>query len=113
MGLKRYDISKEVLPYVNYKWNQLVEIYTQLGDIDNLIKLLEKKDTEESINTLIRLYFAMGDTENTIRKLREKEKRYKLNEDDILIMANVYYAKRDFKQALNILKGHIKKHIQN
>lgn len=115
MELKRYDISKQVLPYVNYKWNQILEIYTQLGDIEKLIDLLKKKKTKDSMNTLIYLYFSMGDRENTLKTLKEKERLFGLDENDLLIMANVYYSKRQFNRALNILKNHIKNltEIQN
>ena len=107
LSLGRYDIAKKYMDYLELTEKERMLVYTGTGDIEGLIEILKTKEDRESLIKLTELLFAVGDGEGVLKTAKRFENLYGRNEKIDLLRARVLFARREYSEALKILKPYL------
>ena len=107
LSFRKYNIAAELMKYLKLPLRVKQVIYENLGEIEKLIIVLDKLGTEEALFEEAYILFNLGENDKALKVLEKLEKRYGLNEKVVLLKADIFYAKKDFRKALEVLKSYI------
>ncbi len=83
--------------------NDISYAYLGAGSINKLINFLKNQNDEKSLKELIYILYQKGDLQDVIKYVDKSEKEFGVDVDLELLKANSYYYLKDFKKALHIL----------
>lgn len=118
LASNRFDFASQLILENKELFNEikslkdLVYIFTQSGNIDELIKLLNKKFTEEKnpeyLSNLAYLNYNYGQIKQAIQNLEELSKYRPLNISEILIYSQALYALKSYSKSYEVLKSNLR-----
>ncbi|MEJ5173211.1 MAG: tetratricopeptide repeat protein [Hydrogenothermaceae bacterium] len=118
LASNRFDLASQLLVGNRELFSEikslkdLVYIFTQSGNIDELIKLLDKKFAEEKnpeyLSNLAYLNYHYNQIKQAIQNLEELSKYRPLNISEILLYSNSLYALKNYSKSYEVLKSNLK-----
>jgi tetratricopeptide (TPR) repeat protein len=105
IAYNRFDLAEKLLPDLEYPIKESILVYSQTGNLDSLIKILEKSNDPDTLGFLAQVYVELGEKEKALNILNRIENLYGLKAETVLLKANIYYSQKDFQKALEVLKA--------
>ncbi len=107
LATSRFDVARDLMGVAEAPSGVRAYILNQLGDVDGLLEVLGSMRTRESLLTKAQVEFAIGRIEEAKNTIHEYQRLYGQDEKSILLLANMYYSKREFEEALSVLKAYL------
>ncbi|MEZ0323585.1 MAG: tetratricopeptide repeat protein [Hydrogenothermaceae bacterium] len=118
LASNRFDLASQLIVENRELFNEMkslkdmIYIFTQSGNIEELIKLLNQKFLEEKnpeyLSNLAFINYDYGQIENAIKNLEELSKYRPLTVPEILLYSTSLYALKNFSKSYEILKSNLK-----
>ncbi len=112
VALRNYDLALRLIKEVEPPYKDAVFIYMETGKVDKLIEYLQAQKTQEAKELLAQLLFSLGRLKEALNAVQEAE-GFGQKPELVLLKANILYAMREYKKALEVLKGYADKNPED
>ncbi len=109
LSFNRFDIARELIDIVDPPFEIRAYVFEQLGDVENLIKALDSQKTKESLLRKAQIELALGRRKRAEETILEYYRLYGQDQNSVMLLANIYYSKKEFEKALSVLKEYLPK----
>ncbi len=91
---------------IKVDYRQVVNIFSAVGRPDEAARILFGKfnNNPEALRIAARIFWYRGEPDTALKVMDTLKRRYGLKPEDKLLLARIYFARRQFRKSLDILK---------